>query len=200
MVNYCKHLYRLFRNTMQNQLNTKLNNFKNRHADMFAWLYSTCAATDNRNDRTDKIRADLLKVSTILDTAKCDKMTEQRTDLVEHIRRKVGIKAIDSNHIKLENAVENLDSQQAAGWKSKFSSLISIDLGMIEELFDDLIEGIKEICAFVVGRYENVIRKSNKLLEELNIIIQDLQKIRASTPTMLHLQTRIETSQAAQLA
>jgi hypothetical protein len=172
-----------------------ISEFKIKHADIFAWLYATCCAQENQNAELVNFRKNILRMAAILDTSKTNSEMDPKANLVEYIRRKVGIKASDQTATK----VDSIFADGATGWKAALNKIASVDLGAIEEVFEQILEGLKTVRDFIMAHYEHVIRKSHKLLEELDLIMQDLRKIRSSTPILVHLQTRIETSQAAQL-
>lgn len=174
---------------------TEIANFKHKHADVIAWLYSTCRAQTENVEIMDFAKK-LLNFSALLNV-------DHGTDLVENTKRKVGINPADNdetNIVKVFAEGYNPSYEAASGWGDYIRKIFTIDLGMIEELFDEIIDGLVGICAFIKDVYSGIVDNANELLEEMSIIIETLKTMRNNMPMMVHLQTRLEMSQSAELS
>lgn len=170
-------------------------NFKQHHADVFAWLYSTCRES-SQDTEVVNFGKKLLNFSAMLDV-------DYGMNLIEYIKRKVGIHPADIEEADISKVFakgQNPTYDADSGWGDYIRKIFTIDLGMIEELFDEILEGLIKIYDFIKEVYQDSVRKAHTLLEEMSIIIETLKTMRNNMPLMVHLQTRLETSQSAELS
>ena len=176
----------------------QISDFKHDHADIFAWVYSNCRKLSNKDEKMKEFGKKVLNMASFLDHV------EYNNNLVDAIRKKVGINPADIEATKLNNAFPEASDptyNAASGWGEYVRKLFSIDIGAIEELFDEIIDGLMAIYNYIKELFVGDKKDSaTKLLEEIDIIMESLKNMRSNTPLLVHMQTKIEMSQSAKMS
>lgn len=182
---------------MNNLESKEIENFKNQHADLFAWIYSNSRSSNGFGQDSAELNKKILNMASLLDNV------EYNYNLVDAIRKKVGINPIDIAETKIENIFPdsvNTNYQAASGWGEYIRKVFSIDIGAIEELFDEIIAVFATIYDYIKGLFAVSEAKTKNLLDEINIITETLKNMRNNTPLLVHMQTKLEMSQSAKMS
>lgn len=172
----------------------QLSQFKALNADVFAWVYSNA---NRLSDETNNFGKKILGMASLLDHIEAD------NNLVESIRKKVGINPADKDAVKLDKIFPEATDptyEAASGWGEYVRKIFNIDLGAIEEFFDEIIEGLTAIYNYIKGLFVNGDKNADSVLNDIDIVTENLKTMRSNTPLLVHIQTKLEMSQSAKMS
>ncbi|PIR32162.1 MAG: hypothetical protein COV36_04910 [Alphaproteobacteria bacterium CG11_big_fil_rev_8_21_14_0_20_44_7] len=178
----------------------EITDFKTRHADLLAWLYYNLKDNKIEDESRENFRKSLLNFAAIMDSVRPLKTDSPKANLIRHINHKANIKSSDMAETDINNIFADDEKLRPKSWVGGIASVINIDLGKIEEIIDEIIDGLKAIYTFVMTNLKTTLRRSDKLLQELSMIIEDIKKIRSNTPLLVELQTQLEMEKSSSMA